>query len=234
MKNKDKIMAAAAAKIPVDQNGELKPKDMNAEIAYKRAYELLFGYNPTNGAKSSSKIYVSPKGAEVSSGKVYTTKDILSLNGSTVFVVNDGDVENGENVTVNIDEKLAEIIMTTSNEFNMDPTLIIAVMAHESRFKSDSSSGAASGLMQVNDKYFPTYASENKELIESLGGDYTNIYDEAANIVAWGASYNFWVNKYGDNKDSLKALRQGNMKPYTSSDYPDGWSIQLQYINKVY
>ncbi len=43
MENKDKIMAAAAAKIPVDQNGNPKPQNMNEGIAYKCAYELLFG-----------------------------------------------------------------------------------------------------------------------------------------------------------------------------------------------
>ncbi len=212
-------------------------KDTSQYDPYKRASQLLGGIplrgnEPyacgSEGVKAfkaklygANNTYVSPKGAKVSSGKVYTTKDILSLNGSTVFVVNDGEVEKGENVTVNIDEELAEIIMTTSNEFNIDPTLIIAVMAHESRFDSEASSGLASGLMQVNDIYFPTYASENKELIESLGGDYTNIYDEAANIVAWGASYSIWVDTYGDNKNSLKALRQGYIQP---DNYPDGWS----------
>ncbi len=184
----------------------------------KKAFEAALNGTRNN---SSNNTYVSHKKTEVSSGIKYTTKDILNLNGSTVFVVNDGEVEKGENVTVNIDEELAEIIMTTSNEFNIDPTFIIAVMAHESRFDSEASSGLASGLVQVNDIYFPTYASENKELIESLGGDYTNIYDEAANIVAWGASYSIWVDTYGDNKNSLKALRQGYIQP---DNYPDGWS----------
>lgn len=223
-KNESQIIAAAAAGISVNSNGSPRINSAYEAKAYMNAYKTLFGNNTTtNGTinNSSNNTYVSPKKTEVSSGMKYTTKDILNLNGSTVFVVNDGNDEKGENVTVNIDEKLAEIIMTTSNEFNIDPTLIIAVMAHESRFKSDSSSGAASGLMQVNDQYFPTYASENKELIESLCGDYTNIYDEAANIVAWGASYNIWVNTYGDNKDSLKALRQGYIQP---DNYPDGWS----------
>ena len=160
--------------------------------------------------KNRKKTYISPNKTEVSSGIEFSIDDILKLDGSTVFVVNDGKYEKGENVVVDIDKNRAEIIMTTSNEFNIDPTLIIAVMAHESRFQPNSSSGLASGLMQINNQYFPTFASDNKELIKDLGGDYTNIYDEVSNIVSWGAAYSSWVDIYGDNKDSLKALRQGN------------------------
>ena len=160
--------------------------------------------------KNRKKTYISPNKTEVSSGIEFSIDDILKLDGSTVFVVNDGKYEKGENVVVDIDKNRAEIIMITSNEFNIDPTLIIAVMAHESRFQPNSSSGLASGLMQINNQYFPTFASDNKELIKDLGGDYTNIYDEVSNIVSWGAAYSSWVDIYGDNKDSLKALRQGN------------------------
>ena len=165
--------------------------------------------NNLSSKKTGKKTYISPKKTDVSSGIEFSIDDILKLDGSTVFVVNDGKSEKGENVVVDIDKKRAEIIMTTSNEFDIDPTLIIAVMAHESRFQPNSSSGLASGLMQINDQYFSVYASDNKELIKDLGGDYTNIYDEAANIVSWGAAYSSWVDIYGDSKDSLKALRQG-------------------------
>lgn len=126
-----------------------------------------------------------------------------------MFVVNDGQVESGENVTVQVNDELANIIIIASEEFDIDPTLIVAVMAHESRFDSNATSGAASGIMQMNNTYFPYYAENNKRLIAELGGDYTDITDNAANVIAWGDSYSDWVDIYGDTMDSLKALRQG-------------------------
>lgn len=157
-----------------------------------------------------SEVYYSSKKTDVSSGQKYTKEDIMKLNGQMIRVVNDNNVEKAENVTIALNEKVIDAVMTTSNTFNIDPTLIVAVMAHESRFNPNVASNAASGLMQVNNNYFDSNAADHHELIKSLGGNPSEIYDEVANIVAWGNSYDFWVQLYGE-KDALKALRQGNI-----------------------
>lgn len=46
--NEDKIMAAAAAGISVDRDGNPRPQNTYEETAYKRAYELLFGNSGKN------------------------------------------------------------------------------------------------------------------------------------------------------------------------------------------
>ena len=195
-----------------------------AKVKKEIAVRNQLGYDRTkplkNRNKSQTEVYQYADETEVSSGKQYTIDDIKKLNGCSVYVVNDGQEESGRNVKVKIDNNLAEVIMATSNEFEIDPTLIIAVMAHESGFDPNASSGRASGIMQVHNDFFIANSTPNKDLIISLGGDYKDINDEAANVVAWGNSYDFWVQQYGQTDESLMALRQGFRE--------DGWSIGAQ------
>ena len=193
--------------IPLEKDGKTP---VNCGSAGKEAFNnALYGKEHNNMETGSvNDTYESPKKTEVSSGMTYTIDDILNLNGKTVSVVNDGN-DQGEIFTIDIDKDLAEIIMTTSNEFSIDPTLIISVMIHESRFDLDASSGKATGLMQITPTNFDYYSENNKKLIESLGGNPSDICDEAANIVSWGALYDAYRNIYGDTEDALKALRQG-------------------------
>jgi len=161
--------------------------------------------------------YVSKPKSELSSGETYYYEDLRKLNGETLQVVNDGQAPH--TITINLEDEVYESMLEICKKFQIDPSLIMAVIAHESGFDKNATSYAnAVGLTQVLMEYFYANAEPHKDFIISLGGDYEDPYDPITNMVAWSNGLMTWFDTYGETEEALRALRQG----YKGSGWSDG------------
>lgn len=207
------IMAAKAGGIDVDPSGNPR---INGKFDYENfekgrklvtdlGYVSVYSTAP-NVPRNTQIVYKSKGKTIVSTGNVYDYNDVKSLNNKTVSVINNGG--KAHNVTVKLDDNLTNIIMTASKTFDVDPTLVVAVMAHESQFQYDARNSSACGLMQVHKDYYAANVENHKQLIEDLGGNPNDVFDPVTNVIAWGNGYEYWTKRYGE-EDALKALNQG-------------------------
>ena len=95
-------------------------------------------------------------------------------------------------------ERFVHYAYKAAREFRLDPHLILAVMAVESRFDANARSTAgAKGLMQVHVKV-------HSSKFEPYGGA-DAVYDPPANIKVGAGILSGYVNRYGDVAAGLKA-----------------------------
>ena len=175
--------------------------------------------------------YVSVDTGVLTSGLTYTFDDIYSLNGKEVTVQCGGG--NPHSVTINLSENDVKVIMAASIEKQIDPTIIVADIAHESKFQSNSTSSAgAVGLMQILPESAQLYSDKSKNLIISLGGDPNNLYDKTTNICTGATVIRCWINEYGNNEEPMRALLQG-YRDYIQNP-ETGWSEKSIIVGKEF
>jgi hypothetical protein len=175
--------------------------------------------------------YVSVDTGVLTSGLTYTFDDIYSLNGKEVTVQCGGG--NPHSVTINLSENDVKVIMAASIEKQIDPTIIVADIAHESKFEADvTSDKGAVGLMQILPVYAPDNINKCRNLIVSLGGDPNNLYDKTTNICTGATVIRCWINEYGNNEEPMRALLQG-YRDYIQNP-ETGWSEKSIIVGKEF
>lgn len=105
-------------------------------------------------------------------------------------------------------EEMVAVAHHAAERVRLDPLLILAVMAVESRFNPVAESGAgAKGLMQVIPKYHP-------EKFEPLGGEKA-VLDPRANIVVGALIIREYLNRTGDLTAALQLYAGAASDPDT-------------------
>jgi soluble lytic murein transglycosylase len=119
--------------------------------------------------------------------------------------------------------KHEDIIRQQSREKEVDPALIAAVIYKESRFRDQTSSAGARGLMQIT--------HETADYIETLSGgtefEYSDLADPDLNI-RYGTFYLAWLLDLYDN-DLVAALAAYNAGPTNA----DSWGGSEMTIDDI-
>lgn len=116
-------------------------------------------------------------------------------------------------VTINLTDSQYNCLAEICDEVGIDATYALAIMAHESGFNPDASSGIASGLMQVHEKYYQANLTRYDK-VYNIAKSYSNNVDNNpkdpyGNMAAGMSLLKYWKNTYGET-DMLKAYAQGN------------------------
>lgn len=175
----------------------------NADIGIYSPYS--FATNAVNSSRSAS------------SGTDLYNK----LNGKTVSVSYGGTQDS--QVTISLSKREMMALYSMCQKADVEPSMVLAIMAHESQFDEDATSSAgAAGLMQVMPEYYEANLTRYSD-IYSVAKNYAGIGDDIkddpynvyGNMAAGISMLKYWKNYYSES-DMIKAYAQG----YKGS----GWS----------
>lgn len=169
-------------------------------------------------------IYTATSSNEIAPTSVSSGIDLYNkLSGKTVSVSYTNGSQNNL-VTISLSQNEMNALYGMSLNAGVDPTMVLAIMAHESGFnRNATSSTGACGLMQVQSEYYKanltrysniyTIAKTCAGIGDDIKDDPYNVY---GNMAAGISALKYWKELYGES-NMIKAYAQG----YKGS----GWSV---------